>query len=390
MILGITAITAVALATAQAALYIAGQRTTGPLGPAAELGLNLVVDMTLLSVVRFPRLVALLAVLVTAVFAVGAGLSPGTFVPVPQLNPAIAPLATPAIVWFLVYLLPRSQAVTGIVTLALLAIPAWAPTWTMLYLSLSATILPAVLALYIKARTELLSSLRKRADLADVERCLLAEQAETAERQRLAAELHDIVTHHVTEIVLHADALRVTTREDQARVAAEQIRQAGARTLTELRDLMALVTSGNEPPPAARPDYGTGGDLAALAEADGARLEVTGDCRTVPPVVARAVHRVVQESLTNARKHAPGARIHVTIDYPGDRVDVEVANSTALRTADPTLTSAGSGMGLAGLDRRVSLLGGTFTAREDGDGGFTVTASIPAASPAVPAGRGQS
>lgn len=248
-------------------------------------------------------------------------------------------------------------------------------------MALSATALPALVALYLKVRGELLRSLRRRAELADAERRLLAERAESAERQRLAAELHDIVTHHVTEIVLHADALRVTTRDDDARAAAEQIRHAGTRTLTELRDLMRVVTNGIRTTPAERPDDDTGGDLAELASADRATLEVTGDPGTVPAVVARTVYRVVQESLTNARKHAPGAPVTITIAYPGDRVDVEVRNAPPPRTADPTLTSAGSGMGLIGLGRRVSLLGGVFSWGGDGDGGFTVTASIPAAKP---------
>ncbi|MEV0351265.1 hypothetical protein AB0H88_36275 [Nonomuraea sp. NPDC050680] len=78
-----------------------------------------------------------------------------------------------------------------------------------------------------------------------------------------------------------------------------------------------------------------------------------------------------------ARKHAPGAPVTVTIAYPGDRVDVEVRNVLPRRSVDPTLISAGSGMGLTGLDRRVTLLGGTFNAGDDGEGGFTVTASIP-------------
>ncbi|GAA3228239.1 sensor histidine kinase [Nonomuraea helvata] len=235
-----------------------------------------------------------------------------------------------------------------------------------------------LLALYLKIRGELIRSLRKRAELADSEHRLLAERAETAERQRLAAELHDIVTHHVTEIVLHADALRVTTGDDDARAAAEQIRRVGTRTLTELRDLMRVVTTGARPVPAGRADDDTGGDLAALAAADHAALNVEGDPGTVPAVVARAVYRVVQESLTNARKHAPGAPVAVNVVYPGDRADVEVRNAAPRRSADPALTGAGSGMGLTGLDRRVTLLGGTFSAGADGEGGFTVTASIPA------------
>ncbi|MDX3100303.1 sensor histidine kinase [Nonomuraea angiospora] len=355
------------LAVVQIALYTANVHTRGP-GTLAELLLNLLLDASLTLVVRLPRTVGALAVVVTTVLALGAGLTPE----------AVTPAAIPVVVSFLVTLLPWQQAFAFAAVLALPAIPIWSPSWGNLYMALSSTALPALVALYLRARYELVRSLRKRAELADSERRLLAERAETAERQRLAADLHDIVTHHVTEIVLHADALRVTTGDDDARAAAEQIRRVGTRTLTELRDLMRVVTTGARPLPAGRPDDDTDGDLAALAAADDAALNIEGDPGTVPAVVARAVYRVVQESLTNARKHAPGAPVTVTVVYPGDRADVEVRNTAPRQSADPALTGAGSGMGLTGLNRRVTLLGGTFSAGDDGKGGFTVTASIPA------------
>ncbi|MEV4109075.1 ATP-binding protein [Nonomuraea sp. NPDC049695] len=362
-------------AVIQIALHAAGGYAGGA-GLPVELALNLLLDASLPAVVRFPRAVGALAVAVTTVLALGASLAPGVLSP--RNDPIVTPAAAPLVVSFLVALVPWRQAFAFAAVLALPAIPIWSPTWGTLYTALSATALPALVALYLRTRYELVRELRERAELADSERRLLAERAETAERQRLAAELHDIVTHHVTEIVLHADALRVTTGDDDARVAAEQIRRVGTRTLIELRDLMRVVTTGARPVAARRPDDDTGGDLAALAAADQAALNVEGDPGTVPAVVARAVYRVVQESLTNARKHAPGAPVAVTVVYPGDRADVEVRNAAPRRSADPTLTGAGSGMGLTGLNRRVTLLGGTFSAGDDGEGGFTVTAGIPA------------
>ncbi|MFI9843602.1 sensor histidine kinase [Nonomuraea sp. NPDC051941] len=363
------------LAVLQIVLYAAGVSDRGA-GSFAELTMNLLLDASLPLVVRFPRTVGALAFTVTTVLAAGAGLAPGVMTP--QGDLFVTPVAAPIVVSFLVVLLTWRQAFAYAAVLALPAIPIWSPSWETLYVALSSTALPALVALYLKVRGELVRSLRKRAELADSERRLLAEQAESAERRRLAAELHDIVTHHVTEIVLHADALRVTTRDGDARVAAEQIRQVGTRTLTELHDLIRVVTTGSRSVPAGRPDDDTGGDLATLAAADDAALHVEGDPGTVPAVVARAVYRVVQESLTNARKHAPGAPVTVIIAYPGDRADVEVRNEPAQRGTDPALIGAGSGMGLTGLDRRVTLLGGTFSAGDDGKGGFTVTASIPA------------
>ncbi|MEV0611862.1 ATP-binding protein [Nonomuraea sp. NPDC050404] len=362
---------AVLCAAIQIVLHLAGTHSRGP-GSAAELAANLLLDASLPLVVRFPRTVGALAVAVTTALSLGGTLAPEV------MAPRLAPVAAPLVVSFLVFVLPWRQAFAFAAVLALPAVPIWAPSWGSLYVALSATALPALGVLYLKVRSELVRSLRERAELADSERALLAERAERAERQRLAADLHDIVTHHVTEIVLHADALRVTTADSDARTAAEQIRRAGTRTLTELRDLMRVTTTGARPVPAERPDDDTGGDLAALAAADRAVLNVEGDPATVPAVVARAVYRVVQESLTNARKHAPGAPVTVTVVYPGDRAEVEVRNAPPLRAADPALTSAGTGMGLTGLKRRVTLLGGTFNAGDDGHGGFTVGASIPA------------
>ncbi|MFD9943718.1 sensor histidine kinase [Nonomuraea sp. NPDC059023] len=338
-------------------------------GQVAELVVNLLVDVCLLGVVRLPRTVGALTLAATAALALSAG-----------TTQASAPLAAPLVVSFLVYLLPWRQAFAFAAALALLAIPIWAPAWTALYFALSATALPAVVALWLKTRYELIGSLRRRAELADAERRLLAERAEVAERRRLAAEMHDIVTHHVTEIVLNAEALRVTAREESARTAADQIRRAGARTLNELRELMQVV-AGDELPGKSvggrPPDHDTGGDLAELASGEGVTLAVSGDASAVPAVVARAAYRVVQESLTNARKHAPGGAVTVSLAYFADRVEVEVRNQAPLSSPAPELAAAGSGMGLTGLRRRVSLLGGEFAAEGDGQGGFVVTATIP-------------
>ena len=386
IILAVATGAAALCALAQVAVYVAAARTRGD-GAGAELVLNLLLDASLPLVTRFPRAVGGVAVAVTSVSAVGVTLAPGLVTPLHE--PTVAPMAAGIVVSFLTYLLPWRQALAFAAVLAVSAIPIWAPTWVRLASALSATALPALVALYVRTRVELVRALRRRAELADSERRLLAERAETAERQRLASEMHDIVTHHVTEIALHADALRVTARDDDTRSAAEQIRRSATRTLTELRDLIGVLTTGA--PAVPRPRGGenagdgdaaedTGGDLAALAAADRATLHVEGDPGSVPAVVARTVYRVVQEALTNARKHAPGAPVTIRVAYPGDRVDVEVRNAPPRRRGDPGLTGTGSGIGLAGLDRRVAMLGGAFHAEGDDQGGFTVTATIPAVS----------
>jgi signal transduction histidine kinase len=212
--------------------------------------------------------------------------------------------------------------------------------------------------------------------------------ARAAERQRLAAEMHDLVTGHVTEMVLHAGALKVSARDQDVRAAAQQIRDAGSRALDELRDVIGLVRGGGEPsdrpPHRDRVPDGSGqdaGGLSALAEAAGAELVVAGDPGAISPAIARAAYRVVQEALTNARKHAPGSEITVRVRYRPEAMRIQIDNTAARTPPDPVLAASGSGTGLAGLDRRIRMLGGTLTAGPDGDG-FRVTASLPATVPA--------
>ncbi|MEW9552561.1 sensor histidine kinase [Nonomuraea sp. NPDC050783] len=409
------------------ALYRNVQRTSGALGPAAGLVLSLVADACLPFAGRFPRAVALVACAVTAVAAVGDTLAPGTFTPYEQATPVTAPPSTPVIVWFAVHRLPRREALAYVAVLALSAIRPWTPGWEAVYAGLTTTVLPAALGLYARARRELVSSLRDRAESAERERRLLAERAESAEReqrllaeraraaerQRLAGEMHDIVTHHVTEIVLAAGALKVSTADGAVRSAAEHIREAGARTLAELRDLIGILRRGHDDPPESPESPGSRepapvmllpADLDALvdgavASGNPTTLRVTGRPAAVTPAIARAAYRVLQEALTNARKHAPGARVEVELAHGPRALTVSVGNAAPEAASGPAasgpglgldLAASGSGLGLDGLRRRVTLLGGTFTAAPAPDGGFRVVATLPAAVPAtVPVRAGQ-
>ncbi|WP_157253670.1 sensor histidine kinase [Nonomuraea typhae] len=377
------------------ALYQYVQRTGGPLGPAAGLTLSLAVDACLPLLGRFPRTVALVACAATAMAAVGDTLTPGTFTPAEPATPVTAPLCTPLVVWCLTAL-PRRTTLAYVTVLALFAVRPWAPDWVTVYAGLTASVLPAVLGLYLRARRDLLRSLRERAESAERERRLLAEQAQSAqrerhllaerakadERQRLAGEMHDIVTHHVTEIVLAAGALKVSAPDQAVRSAAEHIRDVGARTLGELRDLFTVLRHDHprEPAEPARVML-TGPGLEALvdravAAGNPATLRVTGRPGAVTPAVARAAHRVLQEALTNARKHAPGTRVEVEVAYHGHTMTMTIANTPPVAASE--LAGSGSGMGLDGLRRRVTLLGGAFTAAPDTAGGFRVTATFPA------------
>ncbi|MFC6084243.1 sensor histidine kinase [Sphaerisporangium aureirubrum] len=378
----------------QVLLYAGGQRTSGVLGTAAELVFNLVVDGLLLFMPSRPRTAGVLVVLGAALAQVAALAAPGLLTSTDALYAGPVLLATPVAVWILAYLRPMPTAFACVGALALLNVQPWAPTWAGLYVGAVYVVLPAVIAMYVRARARLLQSLRERVEIAERERHLLNERAIAAERQHLAAEMHDVVTHHVTEIVLHAGALRTSTEDEAVKAAARRIGDLGSRTMVELRDLIGVMRSGERATPAQetydrdgrgpapRSTGHRGGDLAELTATAGASLRVGGDPGTASPVISRAVYRVVQEALTNVRKHAPGARATVDLRYRPEAVSVEILNTAPTAPTDPSLVASGSRAGLTGLRQRVSLLGGTLRSGSTEQGGYLVTASLPASVPA--------
>ncbi|MCT2581892.1 sensor histidine kinase [Actinophytocola gossypii] len=344
----------------------------GPADAGWTLLLGLSVDVSLLFLARFPVWVASWAVAVAVAMLVS---------DTSAVYSAL-PFATPAIIVNLVRLTDRRRAFGLIALLTLLGTRPWDPSWDVTPLGVVNTVLPALAVLYLNARRELVDSLRERAERAEREQLLLAERARAAERRRLAEEMHDVVTHRLSLVVLHAGALGTTSTEPAVRDAAEDIRRAGTQALAELRDLVGVLREAGEaradrPEEPAAPDPAT---LVAEARAAGQQVSHTadGDPDQISPTVLRTVYRVVQESLTNARKHAPGARVTVALAYRGDGVTVRVGNDAARRPPDPALAASGSGAGLLGLAHRVELVGGTLRAGREPGGGYQVDATLPA------------
>ncbi|WP_222868721.1 sensor histidine kinase [Actinomadura syzygii] len=238
----------------------------------------------------------------------------------------------------------------------------------------------ALLGMYAAARRRAVQGLTERAERAERERHLLAERARAQERARLAAEMHDVVAHRVTLMVLQAGALRVHAPDETTRAAAEELRAAGCQALDELRDVIGLLRRGPGAPPAAAhgplPDLS---QLVAESASVGVPVELAehGEPPAASPAVGRTAYRVVQEALTNARKHAPGAAVRVDVRYRVDGVTLTVRNTAPSGEPDADLAASGSGTGLAGLRERVELIGGTFAAGPDKEG-FRVEASLPA------------
>ncbi|MDG9681299.1 histidine kinase [Streptomyces sp. DH18] len=221
---------------------------------------------------------------------------------------------------------------------------------------------------------------------AEAERRLrVAEDTRVAERARIARELHDVVTHHVTAMVVQAEAARyLTSAPDRLDQSLTAVTDTGRRAITDLRHLLDLLNPdhGAEPPPP------PAGRLLTLVEQtrragqpvefteEGAPADSTGSADLV-------AYRVVQESLTNALKYAQGDRTSVRVRHTEREITVEVrtAGSGADGSARKAATLGGSGRGLAGLRERVDVLGGDFSADLQKDGGFVVRVRIPAGNP---------
>jgi signal transduction histidine kinase len=259
----------------------------------------------------------------------------------------------------------------------------WGLSDTILAVMLSAllAVAPTALGLFAASRRELAGRLKELAASRERESALAAEQAVVRERARLAREMHDTVAHHISLIAVQSGALEATAKGPQARAAAGAVRELSRDALDELRRMVGLlrlpVTSG--PPIDAGPGLagipalvaaagpGTHGELpAALVPADAVRL---------PPDVQHAAYRIVQEALTNIRKHAPGAETRVLVRRGEDVLLVEVRNGPAAGPPGPALPSGGHG--LAGLRERAVQLGGEFTASPAAPGGFLVRATLP-------------
>jgi signal transduction histidine kinase len=207
-----------------------------------------------------------------------------------------------------------------------------------------------------------------------------AEQAVTAERARIARELHDIVAHHLSVVVLQAAGARASGRP--ADKALEKIEHSGRQALTEMRRLLGMLREPDEEPELT-PQPGLG-ELPALAESVRAaglpvRLVVDGDSAAVPAAVDVSAYRIVQEALTNVLKHAGSAHAKVSIGYVDDSVTIEVTDDGPGPEAVDLIWAevAQAGRGLTGMRERVALFGGELRAGPEPDGGFTVRARLP-------------
>jgi signal transduction histidine kinase len=270
----------------------------------------------------------------------------------------------------------RRIAFAAVGCLTLIVARVWNPAWQVITIGVLQTAVGPLLALYFSAREAMVRALRERAERAERERYLLAEQARSEERARLAGEMHDVVTHRVSLMVLQAGALGITATDDATRRAAEELRAAGVQALDELRDLVGILRT--EPEGDQAPSAAGLAALVAESTAVGTPAEIVeeGDPALASPVVGRTAYRIVREALTNVRKHAPGARVLVRISYGDAQIRVTVTNTPGRPATD--LAATGSGIGLDSLRQRIELVRGTMRAGPTPDGGFRLEATLPA------------
>ena len=271
--------------------------------------------------------------------------------------------------------------------LSALAFAVYSPTTDPLSVVLVA--IPLVLAatawgMFVRARRQLLFTLRERALRAEADQLLRADAARMAERTLIAREMHDVLAHRISLMALHAGGLEVhRDLPPEVRETAGLLRLTARQALEELREVIGVLREwpGQESPPSA-PQPGLSDIPRLVEESRRAGTKVDFEMQVdhpnaAPSMLGRDAYRIVQESLTNIGKHARDTAGRVRVTGAADSgLHVSIRNRLPLHTqAGPTLP--GSGAGLLGLQERVALAGGTLVHGPDGSGDFVVDAELP-------------
>jgi signal transduction histidine kinase len=260
----------------------------------------------------------------------------------------------------------------------------WQPTddgdsiWLTLTVNAIAAAAMIAWGLYIGSRRELIWTLRHRAERAESEQELRVAQARANERARIAREMHDVLAHRISQVSMHAGALafREDLTPEEVRTSATVIREKAHEALTDLRGVLGVLRgTDGEPALAPQPTYADLDELVDEAREGGLNLDFHDGVSAsdeVPDAAGRTLYRIVQEGITNARKHAPGSLLTVELSgSPDDGLNVLMTNPFGFGSATP-----GSGLGLVGLTERAELRGGRLDVRREG-ASFVLHAWIP-------------
>jgi signal transduction histidine kinase len=294
---------------------------------------------------------------------------------VDRRSSSLAALATGLAIGTLIALrAPMPAALSGFVQTELAVFVAW------------------VLGTWSRDRRAHIETIEERARRLEHEREERAERAVVAERERIARELHDVVAHHVSVIVIQAGAaLRALDRRPtDARAAVEAIDGTGRQALGDMRRMLGILdragadgkagtSGGSADALAPMPSLDRLGELLEQVRAVGlpVELSVAGEPRPLEPGLELSAYRIIQEALTNVLKHAPGSRARVTVRYGQSALDVEIVDQGLGEGRTRQMHEfAESGHGLIGMRERVAIFGGVFEAGPYGRG-FRVAAMLP-------------
>jgi signal transduction histidine kinase len=274
---------------------------------------------------------------------------------------------------------------TGVIFVRLRPDPSM-PIWVQALINVPIVAAVVAWGMFARARRQLVVSLRDRARRAEAEQQLRIEQARYLERARIAREMHDVLAHRISLVSLHAGALEFRSDADAQEVArsAAVIRSSAHEALQDLREILGVLRAevAEGEPEAERPQP-TLADVARLVDESrqaGGRVSLrcdVADLAAVPASVGRTAYRVVQEGLTNARKHAPGAEVTVSVSGgPGPGLTTEVRNRWPVGVP-AGVAIPGAGQGLTGLTERTAIAGGRLEHGRLPSGDFRLSAWLP-------------
>ncbi|PRX99058.1 sensor histidine kinase [Allonocardiopsis opalescens] len=345
---------------------------------AMELGLGLIACLALLVRRRWPVWLALAELVLMTVSVVGWAAAGAAVYTVaahrpPRYTAAVVACYLPALAFYIfafhAYAVP---AATG---------SFWATLLTTL-LELAVVVGGGLL---VRSRRLLMESLRERAHQGEERQRLRLEEARRQERERIAREMHDVLAHRISLLAMHAGALEFRPDAPPADVerAAGVIRSCAYDALEDLREVIGVLRAedgtGAERGRRPQPVLADLDELVAESRGAGMRLSLLrelDDAASVPAAIGRHAYRVVQEGLTNARKHAPAASVRVGVTGgPGEGLAVEIRNSLPPGTAAAEIPGAGAG--LVGLRERLELAGGTIEHGRTPDGDFRLRGWLP-------------
>ncbi|GAA1885838.1 histidine kinase [Asanoa iriomotensis] len=254
------------------------------------------------------------------------------------------------------------------------------PYWVVSGFGILATFAIFAWGMFVRARRQLVVSLHDRANRAESEQQLRVAQAQHLERTRIAREMHDVLAHRISLLSLHAGALEIRpdAPPDEVARAAAVIRSSAHQALQDLREVIGVLREEDSEPIRPQP---TLADVPALIEESrGAGMKVRVDCKVedldaVPAAVGRNAYRVVQEGLTNARKHAAGVVVDILFEgTAGSGLTIAVRNQAPVGAP---ASIPGTGTGIVGLVERTGLAGGRLTHGRTDTGEFELRAWLP-------------